>query len=146
MKNSTVYKFKKLNHLYKVIEIYTCGIQLQGWENGALDAGTGDINVGFCTFNGKNFCLVNSKITPLLHQAVDLINEKRERILLLNKSELNRIRKALEIDGKTCVPMTLYRNERNLWKINIAVVTGLKVHDRREKLKLKDLKREQERE
>ena len=142
MKNSTVYKFKKLNHLYKVLEIFTCGIQLQGWENSALDAGTGDINVSFCMFSGNKFCLINSKITPLVHQAVDLSNERRERALLLNKSELNKIRKALEIDGKTCVPMTLYRNDKNLWKINIAIVSGLKNYDKRNLIKARDIKRE----
>lgn len=138
------YSFKKLRHLYEVHEEFTAGVMLDGWEVKALDANAGDINTGYCVIKGSNFCLINAKISPLFHQAVDNDQEKRDRILLLNKSEKEKIRKKLEVKGYTCVPTRLYRDKNRLWKLDIALVTGLKDHDRREKIKERDLKRMEE--
>jgi SsrA-binding protein len=141
-----VYKYKKLNHLYQVHETYTAGVILEGWEVKALDENAGDINVGYCMFEEGKLMLNNVKITPLKHHNVSNDFEKRQRILLLKKSEMKKIREKLEMKGFTCVPSRLYRNDKGLWKVDIAMCTGLKNHDRRAKLKEKDLQSEMKRE
>lgn len=145
-----VYTYKKLNFLYTVHDTYTCGIMLEGWEASSLKNHNGDINTAFCSFNGNDFCLINSKITPMRNHELQnkSVTEKqtRNRYLLLNKKELKKIKESLSIKGYTCVPSKLYQNERGLWKVNIAIVSGKKTYDKRESIKQRDLDRDQKRE
>lgn len=148
MNISPVYTFKKLNFLYTVHDTYTAGIMLEGWEAVALNEHCGSIDTAYCMLKGKNFLMINSKITPLKNQRMDDIvskKEVRDRVLLLNKTELNRIQDKIKIKGFTCVPVKLYRNSKHLWKLDIALVTGKKNWDRRDDIKKKDVEREMKR-
>jgi len=53
--------------------------------------------------------------------------------------------KAVERDGYTVVPLELYFNDRNIVKIQIAIAKGKQLHDKRNDLKEKDMKRDMER-
>lgn len=142
---SPVYIYKKLNYLFNVEKTFTAGIMLEGWEARSLHEHCGNIDVAYCGFKNNNFYLMNAKITPLKHHLLNdkiTVVESRDRILLLNKDEINKISSLLETRGWTCIPSRLYRNEKNLWKLEIAVVTGKKEWDRREDLKTRDAKRE----
>ena len=70
---------------------------------------------------------------------------KRERKLLLNRQELNKLKKKLKDVGLTIVPLRLYINEKGWAKIDIALAKGKKLYDKREDLKSKDIKRDIER-
>ena len=67
---------------------------------------------------------------------------KRDRKLLLNRIELNKINKKLKAKGLTIVPIKLFINNKGLAKIDIALAKGKKIHDKLEDLKSKDAKRE----
>jgi SsrA-binding protein len=73
------------------------------------------------------------------------INERRERKLLLNHTELNKIHRKLKDTGMTVVPVHLYINEKGWAKLEVALAKGKNVGDKREDAKGKDLKREQDR-
>lgn len=146
---SPVYTFKKLNYLYNIHDKYTAGIILEGWEVKALSTHNGDINTGFCSIINNQLCLVNAKITPEHNHILDDIasnKESRSRGLLLNKQEIKRIKEKLYIKGYTCVPSKLYRDTNHLWKLDIVLVTGKKLYDKREALKTKSIERENQRE
>ena len=68
--------------------------------------------------------------------------EKRERKLLLKKQEIEKIKKKMEEKGLTIVPTKLYINARGLAKMEIALAKGKKIHDKRDSIKEKDMKRE----
>ena len=98
---------------------------------------------------GKSFCMMNSKIMPLANHLLDdivTVKESRDRILLLNKDEIRKIQEKLATKGWTCVPARLYRNKKNLWKLDIALVTGKKNWDKREDIKKRDIDRDMKRE
>lgn len=143
---SPVYSYKKLNYLYNVQDTFTCGIKLEGWEAKALQEHLGKIDISYCIFKNNSFYLVNAIIKPLSIHNIDNINESRDRILLLNKNELIKIKSQLMLKGYTCIPTKLYRNNKNLWKLDIAIVTGKKLYDHREQLKARDLDREMKKE
>jgi len=146
--NSPVYTYKKLHHLYTVHDTYTAGIILEGWEAKSLQDYAGNIETAYCAMKGVNFCLVNSKITPAANHLLDgsvTEKESRDRILLLNKIELTRIKEKLATKGWTCVPAKLYRNGKHLWKLELALVTGKNLFDRRQDIKKKDIEREMKR-
>jgi SsrA-binding protein len=67
---------------------------------------------------------------------------KRDRKLLLNRSELNKLQTKLKDKGLTVVPLHLYINEKGLAKLEIALAKGKKLYDKRESLKAKDIKRD----
>lgn len=145
---SPVYTYKKLHYLFNVLDTYTAGIMLEGWEVKSLQEFAGNLEAAFCSFKGKNLVMTNCKITPLLNHQVESVSasESRDRVLLLNKTELTKIRAKLEMRGLTCVPVKLYRNERNLWKLEFAIVSGKKNWDKRDDIKKRDLDRQVKRE
>jgi SsrA-binding protein len=67
---------------------------------------------------------------------------KRERKLLLKKSELQKLKTKIKEKGVTIVPNKLYFNERGFAKIEIALARGKKLYDKRESIKQQDVKRE----
>lgn len=146
---SPVYTYKKLTYLYNVEDTYTAGIMLEGWEAKSLHEHGGNIDTAYCAMKGNSFCLMNAKITPMANHLLNdivTVKESRERILLLNKVELDKIMSKLSTRGWTCVPSRLYRNKKNLWKIEIALVTGKKNWDKREDIKKRDIERSMKRE
>lgn len=145
MNVSPTYTYKKLNYLFNIEDTFTSGIMLEGWEVKSLQNYFGDINVSYCQFNKNQLILKNCKITPQHnHIFFDSIEgkENQDRILLLNKSELKKIRDFLKIQGHTCIPSKLYRNSKGLWKIDICLVSGKNKRDKRDNIRRKDLERE----
>jgi len=69
----------------------------------------------------------------------------RERKLLLKKSELKKILKKNRVKGLSIVPLRLFVNDKGLAKLEISLAKGKKVHDKRETIKEKDMKRDTER-
>jgi len=144
------YTFKKLNFLYHVHDTFTAGIMLEGWEVASIKSHGCDINVSYCSFINNDFCLMNSKIQPqnnhIIQNSLVTDKESRTRKLLLNKNELKKIKSQLNIKGYTCVPIKLYLNNNNLLKVDIALVTGKKLYDKRQTIKQRDLDRDSKRE
>jgi SsrA-binding protein len=68
-------------------------------------------------------------------------NIKRDRKLLLKKKELNKIKKDLD-KGLTIIPSRLYENERGLFKVEVVLVRGKKLYDKRETIKKRDIDKE----
>jgi SsrA-binding protein len=67
---------------------------------------------------------------------------KRDRKLLLKRTELNKLQTKLKDKGLTIIPLQLYINEKGLAKLEIALAKGKKLYDKRESLKEKDVKRD----
>ena len=70
---------------------------------------------------------------------------KRKRKLLLNKKEIKKIISKTKDKGMTVIPTKLFLNDKGWAKLNIAVARGKKLHDKRNTLKERDLKRDMER-
>ena len=68
--------------------------------------------------------------------------EKRDRKLLLNRQELNKLQGKLKDQGLTIVPLRLFINEKGLAKLEIALAKGKKLFDKRADIKKKDIERE----
>ena len=69
----------------------------------------------------------------------------RERKLLLNKKELDKLESKFEEKGLSIIPVRIFINDRGLAKMEIALARGKKLHDKRQDIKAKDVKRELER-
>ncbi len=147
-KVNTVYTYKRANLDYEILDKWSAGIALKGWEVKSLDNHGGDINASYCKFIGNKFFLINCKVAPSSFEFFNKITTKEvtaDRVLLLNKSELRKIKDALEVKGLTCIPLRLQRNSKYLWKLEIAVVRPKKNYDKRNDLKERDITRFEQR-
>jgi SsrA-binding protein len=70
---------------------------------------------------------------------------RRDRKLLLNKKELEKLQKKTKESGLTIIPLKMFMNDHGLAKLEIALAKGKKTHDKRENLKEKDAKRDMDR-
>jgi SsrA-binding protein len=69
----------------------------------------------------------------------------RERKLLLNRQELNKLSKKVKDQGLTIVPKKLFINEKGYAKLEIALAKGKKLFDKRDDIKKRDVEREMNR-
>ena len=67
---------------------------------------------------------------------------KRDRKLLLNKQEINKVLSKVKIKGNSIIPIRLFINESGRAKLEIALAKGKKIYDKRESIKASDQKRE----
>jgi SsrA-binding protein len=118
------------------------GIALKGTEIKSIREGKVNLQDGYCYFaNGEAF-VRGINITPYAQGTYYNHEAARERKLLMKKSELTKLEARVEEKGLSLIPIRLFINERGLAKLEIALARGKKLHDKRDSIKEKDLKRE----
>jgi SsrA-binding protein len=65
--------------------------------------------------------------------------------LLLHEREIEKMHKGMSREGMTLIPMSVYFNSRGRAKVELALAKGKKLHDKRETVKDRDWKRDQQR-
>ena len=138
-------KNKKARFEYELLETFTAGLQLVGTEIKSIRNGKANIVDGFCAFTEGELYIRNMYIAEY-EQAGPFNHEpKRERKLLLNRTELNKIQKKLKDQGITVVPVRLFISASGYAKLDIALAKGKKLYDKRQDVKARDTKRELDR-
>lgn len=136
---------RKAKYEYTFIDEYTAGIQLQGTEIKSIRNKDVSIAEGYCTFKGDELYVLNMHIAPY-EQGTHYNHEpKRERKLLLTRNELKKLKNKLKDKGLTIIPTRLFISDGGYAKLNIALAKGKKIHDKRDSIKDKDVKREMDR-
>ncbi len=133
---------KKVKYEYTFVETHTVGIKLQGSEVKSIDEGKVSLIDAYCYFiDGELFLkgmnIPESKVA-YTHEPL------RDRKLLMKKKELRKLEKQL-INGLTIIPYKLFRNKRGLIKVEIVLGKGKKLHDKRNSIKERDIKRDMDR-
>lgn len=137
---------RKARHRFQVLESLECGIVLLGSEVKSLRHGKVSLDEAYGRVRDNEVWLVGCDI-PEYPQATLWNHEpKRPRKLLMHRREKLRFaQRALE-KGLTLVPLKLYFDQRGLAKLELGLCRGLKLHDKREKMKKNDVQREINRE
>lgn len=130
---------------YELIERFRAGIQLVGTEIKSIRLGKASMVDSYCYFVNGELWLKGMRVSEYFYGTFNNHQPERERKLLLNKKELQKLERKTKETGLTIVPVKLFFNERGLVKIEIALAKGKKQHDKRETLKTKDAKREMDR-
>jgi len=138
-------KNKRASFEYEFIETFTAGIQLTGTEIKSIRAGKASIIEGYCFINKGELFIKNMYIAEYDKGSYNNHDPKRDRKLLLNRSELDKLEKKKKDVGLTIVPLKVFINKNGFAKMDIALAKGKKLHDKREDLKGKDAKREMDR-
>jgi len=151
MANVLNIKNKKARRDFELLDKFIAGIQLYGTEIKSIRAGKVSINDAYCVLvpmlNKQNMfeIFVKMHISEYSHGSYSNHEPKRDRKLLLNRKEIDKIVKKTVASALTIVPTRLFINDRGIAKLEIAIARGKKYHDKREDLKQKDDKREMDR-
>ncbi len=142
----TYAKNKKAYFDFFLEEKFEAGLVLQGSEVKGIRAHRVNLKDSFIRFVGTEAFLFNAHIGRLETTHHFYSHEERgSRKLLLHKAQIQKMLKAVNRDGYTVVPLQLYFNARNIVKIQIAIAKGKQLHDKRNDLKAKDMKRDMQR-
>ena len=128
-----------------VEERLEAGIQLTGTEVKSLRVGEGSIAESYAAVEGDEIWLINSHIPEYSHGNRLNHSPRRPRKLLLKGREISKLNGAVTRQGLTLVPLSIYFNSRGKAKIELALARGKKNHDKRDTIKERDWKREQQR-
>lgn len=145
MSNQINIKNKKARFEYEFLEKFTAGIQLTGTEIKSIRAGKASIVEGYCFMKNGELFIKNMYIAEYDQGSYNNHNPKRDRKLLLNRTELNKLEKKKKDVGLTIVPLKVFINKKGYAKLDIALAKGKKLHDKRHDLKDKDAKRQMDR-
>lgn len=137
-------KNRKYSYNYIIEKEYTAGIELKGTEVKSLRDGRANITESFIYINKNECFLKNSYIDKQKNSPYINHEENRERKLLLRKKEIKELSEMVKIDGYTIIPISILLIG-NLFKVRIGVGKGKKDYDKRQSIKLKDIKRSDDR-
>ena len=132
----------RFNYFFK--EFFEAGIVLMGSEVKSLRDGKANISESYAFDMGGEIFLVNSHIPSYKESSYNNHNPRRNRKLLLNKREINKLMGRVNREGFTLIPTKLYFKKGKA-KVEIAVAKGKKQHDKRQVKKKRDWDREKAR-
>ncbi|HPF52271.1 MAG TPA: SsrA-binding protein SmpB [Draconibacterium sp.] len=135
-------KNRKATFEYELIERFVAGMTLLGTEIKSIRNGKVSLVDSYCQFFGNELYVKNLHIAEYELGTCNNHIAKRDRKLLLNRKELDKLAKKVKESGFTIVPLKLFVNDRGLAKLEIALARGKKTYDKRETLKTKDAKRD----
>lgn len=126
---------------YEILETLEAGIALQGTEIKSLRDGGGHLQDNYVAIKEGEAWLKLSSIAPYKFGNIYNHEEKRDRKLLLHKSEILKLKKILHEKGLTIVALSFYLKKGKV-KVALGVCKGKKAHDKRETLKKKEHQRD----
>ena len=132
----------RFNYFFK--EFFEAGIVLKGSEVKSLRDGKANISESYALDHAGEIFLINSHIPSHKESSYNNHDPKRNRKLLLNKREINKLLGRINIEGLTLIPTKLYFKKGKA-KIEIAVAKGKKQYDKRQTKKKRDWNREKAR-
>ncbi|HZK69251.1 MAG TPA: SsrA-binding protein SmpB [Paludibacter sp.] len=145
-KSNIVIKNKRATFDYEIIDRFVAGIQLYGTEIKSIRDGKAGLSDTYCLFINGELWVKNMHIATYFFGTYNNHDVRRDRKLLLNKRELNKLSRATKETGNTIVPTKLFITEKGLAKLEIGVAKGKKNYDKRQSLKEKEDKRDIDRE
>ena len=129
---------------YHILEAYEAGIELKGTEVKSLREGKANLKDGFARIEGNEVFLYNVHISPYEFGNIANVDPKRQRRLLLHKSQIRKLIGKTRQKGFALIPLSAYI-KRGRVKIEIALAKGKQLYDKREALKRRQAGREMQR-
>ena len=136
---------RRAYHEYFVEQKYTAGIVLASTEVKSIRAGKINLSDAYCLFKGDELWLRNVHISEYFNGGMNNHDTKRERKLLLQRRELRKLQTKVKERGFAIVPIEVLLTDRQLIKVEVALVKGKKSYDKRETIKARDVKRDMDR-
>lgn len=136
---------RKAKFEYHVVSDFEAGIVLLGTEVKSIKQGNANLNDAYCLFEKGGLTLKSMYVAEYSHGNINNHETRRDRRLLLRKTELKKLERRVTEKGLTIVPYRLYMSERGFIKLELWLAQGKKAYDKRDSIKEKDLKRQMDR-
>lgn len=144
--NQTVAENRRARFDYSIEDKFEAGIMLVGTEVKSLRLGQCSLNEAHIGPQKGEIWAFNVNIPEYQQASQGLQHDpKRPKKLLLKKKEVNKLMGSVQREGYTIVPLRLYFNDRGLAKLEIALVKGKQLHDKRETKKQRDWNKQKQR-
>ena len=145
MADSVNIQNRKARFEYELLEELVAGIQLTGTEIKSVRMGKVSLDQAYCIFHEDELYIRGMNIAE--YDMGNIYNHEpvRDRKLLLKRRELNKWQGKLKDAGLTIVPLRMFIQESGWAKVKIALVRGKKMHDKRDSIKERDVKRDLDR-
>ncbi len=136
---------KKAYHDYFIEEKHEAGIVLHGTEVKSMRMGKCSIKEAFIRIENGEVFVYGMHVSP--YEKGNIFNKDPLRVkkLLLHKQEINKLMGKIAEKGYTLVPLQVYFKDGNA-KVEIGLVKGKKMYDKRQDIARKDQRREAEKE
>lgn len=136
---------RKAKYEFQFLLELEAGVMLQGTEVKSIKKGEANLSDAYCLFIGNELYIKSMFIAEYDHGNINNHETRRDRKLLLKKSELKKLQKKVKEKGFSIIPYRVYFSERGLIKIEIVLGQGKKAYDKRDSIKEKDNKRDLDR-
>ncbi len=134
---------RRARHEYHILETFEAGMILTGPEVKSVRAGQANLAEAHCIIRAGRVLLIGCHISPYKPAAQQNPKEPaRSRELLLHKKEIQHLTGKLRERGLTLVPLRLYFNERGLAKLELGLARGKKLHDKRQAIREREVRRD----
>ncbi len=138
-------KNRKARFNFEIEDTIECGIELKGTEVKSIRAGKMSFADSYARVRDGELYLLAFHISPYEHGNIFNHEPDRDRKLLAHAQEVKRLQRRIDERGFTLVPLSVYL-KKGMVKVELGLGKGKKLHDKRESIKQKDLKREADRE
>jgi SsrA-binding protein len=133
---------RRARHEFSIDETFEAGIALTGTEIKSIRAGKVNLADAYARIERGEAWLIGAHIAPFEQASRYNHEPKRERKLLLHRSEIDELLGRTKAKGQTIVPLRLYLNPRGRAKVELALARGKQLHDRRRDIADRDARRD----
>jgi len=143
--SNTIAVNRKATFDYFIEEQFEAGIALEGWEVKSLREGRVQLKESYVIVQNGEIYLVGAHVSPLRQASTHITPDPtRSRKLLLHRKEINKLIGAVDREGYTLVPLSMYWSKGRA-KLKIALAKGKKQHDKRQAIKQREWDRDKRR-
>ncbi len=142
---TTIAVNRRARHEYTIDETFEAGLVLTGTEIKSVRAGKVNLADAFARVERGEAWLVGAHIAPWANADRWNHEPRRDRKLLLHRSEIDELTGRVRAKGQTVVPLRLYIS-RGRAKVELALARGKQLHDKRRAIAERDARRDVARE
>jgi len=127
-------------HNYEIVEKIEAGLVLTGTEIKSIRLGKVNLKDSFATIKNGECFVIGMHISPYEFGNIYNKDPLRDRKLLLNRSEINKLIGKIKTKGYSLVPISIYF-KGSLVKLELGIGKGKKIYDKRQDIAKKDAER-----
>ncbi len=132
---------KKARFNYEIGDTFTAGIILTGTEIKSIREGKASLSDSYCVIDRGEVWVKGMHIAEYFYGSYNNHVARRDRKLLLNRKEIEKLSKQSSDAGYTIVPIKVFISDKGYAKMVIGVGKGKKQYDKRQSIKEREDKR-----
>lgn len=142
--NRPIAQNKKARHDYFVESTYEAGVELKGTEVKSIRNGSVNLKESYCMIRDGEVFAEGMHISHYEQGNIFNTDPLRPKRLLLHKAEIRKLFQKVKLDGYALIPLSMYLSHNRV-KVELGLCVGKKLHDKRQSMAERDVKRAMDR-